>query len=51
MFKTESLTLITPMVASEPESVIVPVLTLVVPFQEFAAPERMSVPFPDLVRL
>ena len=34
----------------EPERVIVPALTVVVPFQEFAAPERVSEPFPDLVR-
>ena len=39
------------LVVREPESVIVPPLTVVVPFQEFAPPERMSVPFPDLVRL
>ena len=33
-----------------PERLIVPTLTVVVPFQEFAAPERVSVPFPYLVR-
>ena len=43
-------TAIPPVVLRFPARVSVPVLMLVVPFQEFALPERVSVPFPDLVR-
>lgn len=41
---------IPPVVLRFPERVSVPVLIEVVPFQEFAVPERVRVPFPDLVR-
>ena len=57
MFRTgpaAPLTPMLPLVVSEPERVRVrvrvPALTLVVPFQVFAAPEIVSLPFPALVR-
>ena len=39
-----------PLVTRLPERFVVPALMVVVPFQEFAAPERVSVPVPVLVR-
>lgn len=51
MFKVElESTKMEPLVVRAPDAASVPALTVVVPFQEFAPPERMSVPFPDLVR-